>query len=124
MAKPVEERFTSAGLQLIRTIGSDDVLAKELVLELARRKIDLTAPAEIPHIALISEWDTLYGRSLPRTFVAVAKGTGGRSSREQKETNRRLFRHWRRRTSHGAVSELGASLFVSRRPRWRIAAQG
>ena len=36
MAKPVEERFTSAGLQLIRTIGSDDVLAKELVLELEK----------------------------------------------------------------------------------------
>ena len=86
MAKPVEERFTSAGLQLIRTIGSDDVLAKELVLELARRKIDLTAPAEIPHIALISEWDTLYGRSLPRTFVAVAKGLAEEAAASKAET--------------------------------------
>lgn len=72
-AKPVEDRFAASGLTLIRTIGSDDVLAKELVLELKRRKIDLTASEKIPHIALISEWDTLYGRSLPRTFVAVAK---------------------------------------------------
>lgn len=69
----VEGRFKSAGLTLIRTIGTDDALAKELVLELQRRKIDLTEPQKIPHIALISEWDTLYGRSLPRTFVAVAK---------------------------------------------------
>lgn len=70
--KPVENRFTSACLTLFRTIDSDDALASELVLELKRRKIDLTAPSKIPHIALISEWDTLYGRSLPRTFVAVA----------------------------------------------------
>lgn len=70
--RPVEHRFTSACLSVIRTIGSDDALASELVLELQRRKIDLTAPSEMPHIALVSEWDTLYGRSLPRTFVAVA----------------------------------------------------
>ncbi len=70
--RPVENRFASACLKLVRTIGSDDALASELVLELARRKIDLTAPSESPHIALIAEWDTLYGRSLPRTFVAVA----------------------------------------------------
>lgn len=68
----VEDRFTGAGLRLIRTIGTDDALAHELVLELARRKIDLIAPSNLPRIALISEWDTLYGRSLPRTFVAVA----------------------------------------------------
>ncbi|ODT43968.1 MAG: hypothetical protein ABS70_06695 [Nitrospira sp. SCN 59-13] len=72
-AKPVEDRFAAAGLTLIRTIGSDDALANELVVELKRRRIDVTAPSKRPHIALISEWDTLYGRSLPRTFVAVAK---------------------------------------------------
>ncbi|MCC6965341.1 MAG: hypothetical protein IT391_03525 [Nitrospira sp.] len=71
-ARPVEDRFAAAGLTLIRTIGSDDELVSELVLELKRRKIDVTAPSNRPHIALISEWDTLYGRSLPRTFVAVA----------------------------------------------------
>ncbi len=71
-AKPVEDRFSDAGLRLIRTIGTDDALASELVLELKRRKVDVAASSKIPHIALISEWDTLYGRSLPRTFVAVA----------------------------------------------------
>lgn len=71
-ATPVEDRFADAGLKLIRTIGTDDALASELVLELKRRKVDVTAPSKMAHIALISEWDTLYGRSLPRTFVAVA----------------------------------------------------
>ncbi|MGC3976139.1 MAG: hypothetical protein QM771_17390 [Nitrospira sp.] len=70
-AKPVEDRFKTAGLTLIRTIGTDDALVRELVLELTRRNIDLTASSKIPHIALISEWDTLYGRALPQTFVAV-----------------------------------------------------
>ena len=85
-AKAVEDRFAAAGLRLIRTIGSDDALAKELVLELARREIDLTAPAETPHIALISEWDTLYGRSLPRTFVAVAKGLAEEAAAKKANT--------------------------------------
>ncbi len=71
--KGVEEWFKAGGFRLVRTIGTDDMLAEQLVRELQRRKIDLTAASEIPHIALISEWDTLYGRSLPRTFVAVAK---------------------------------------------------
>ncbi len=71
--RPVEDRFTAACLTLIRTIGTDDRLAEQLVEELQRRNIDLIASSKIPHIALISEWDTLYGRSLPRTFVAVAK---------------------------------------------------
>lgn len=71
--RPVEDRFTAACLTLIRTIGTDDRLAEQLVEELQRRNIDLIAAPQIPHIALISEWDTLYGRSLPRTFIAVAK---------------------------------------------------
>ncbi len=80
--KRVEDWFKDAGLTLVRTIGTDDVLAEQLVEELKRRRIDLTIPRDaggacqepcrIPHIALISEWDTLYGRALPRTFVAVA----------------------------------------------------
>ncbi|HQV47621.1 MAG TPA: hypothetical protein PL109_14375, partial [Nitrospira sp.] len=97
-ARGVEQWFEAGGLRLIRTIGTDAVLAEQLVEELKRRRIDLTIPrgeagpckeadsdsaavssrhsdgkCRIPHIALISEWDTLYGRSLPRTFVAMAR---------------------------------------------------
>jgi len=97
-ARGVEQWFQAGGLRLTRTIGTDAVLAEQLVEELKRRRIDLTIPrgeagpckeadsdsaavssrhsdgkCRIPHIALISEWDTLYGRSLPRTFVAMAR---------------------------------------------------
>jgi hypothetical protein len=97
-ARGVEQWFEAGGMTLIRTIGTDVVLAEQLVEELKRRRIDLTIPREeagsckeaasdsaavssrhsdgkcrIPHIALISEWDTLYGRSLPRTFVAMVR---------------------------------------------------
>lgn len=97
-ARTVEQWFEAGGMTLIRTIGTDAVLAEQLVEELKRRRIDLTIPrgeaglckegvpdsaaassrrsagkCRIPHIALISEWDTLYGRSLPRTFVAMAR---------------------------------------------------
>ncbi len=92
--------FTQRGLSFVRTIGTDDELAEQLVQELKRRRVDLTiARAEagdcskdlkdgtadptavshekdtcqVPHVALISEWDTLYGRALPLTFVAVAE---------------------------------------------------
>ncbi len=98
--KGVEEWFRTAGLTLIRTIPTDAVLAEQLVEELKRRRIDLTIPREtagdcktalrgsgppmsgasrareacpVPHVALISEWDTLYGRALPLTFVAMAE---------------------------------------------------
>ncbi|MBP8154541.1 MAG: hypothetical protein KAX87_04565, partial [Nitrospira sp.] len=97
-ARGVEQWFEAGGMTLIRTIGTDVVLAEQLVEELKRRRIDLTIPrgeagsckeadpdsaavssrhsdgkCRIPHIALISEWDTLYGRSLPRTFVAMVR---------------------------------------------------
>lgn len=97
-ARGVEQWFEAGGMTLIRTIGTDAVLAEQLVEELKRRRIDLTIPrgeagsckeaasdsaavssrhsdgkCRIPHIALISEWDTLYGRSLPRTFVAMVR---------------------------------------------------
>ena len=55
------------------------MLAEQLLRELKRREVDLKSCAAKrcnPRIALISEWDTLYGRSLPRTFAAVAMNGG------------------------------------------------
>lgn len=79
--KTVEEIFFKAGLSLYRTIGTDTLLAEQLVKELKLRKVDLTdecSGSECPHhVALISEWDSLYGRVLPRTFVAVAQNFRG-----------------------------------------------
>ncbi len=55
----------------LRTIGDDSVLTDALVDELARRGADPLDPDN--HIALISEWDTFYGRALPRTFIRSVK---------------------------------------------------
>ena len=75
----VERLFAEHGLSFLRMIGTDDQLAEQLVEELKRRRVDLsipsngTSPRRAPHVALISEWDTLYGRALPLTFVAMAE---------------------------------------------------
>ena len=52
----------------LRTIGTDKVLTDSLVDELARRGADPRDSRN--HIALISEWDTFYGRALPQTFIS------------------------------------------------------
>jgi hypothetical protein len=77
--KTVRELLGNAGIELTRTISTDAVLAEQLLRELKRRQVDLKPCADRhcnPRIALISEWDTLYGRSLPRTFAAVAMNGG------------------------------------------------
>ena len=66
--KTVEELLDNAGIKLTRTINTDAVLAEQLLQELKRREVDLKPCGGKrcnPRIALISEWDTLYGRSLP-----------------------------------------------------------
>ena len=81
------------GISMLRTIGDDRLLANALVTELGKRGLS-TRPLEAPagtldqkrqayrdmclvksqradspsHVALVSEWDTLYGRSLRRQF--------------------------------------------------------
>jgi hypothetical protein len=77
--KTVEELFAYPRLDFVRTIKTDALLAEQLLQELRRREIDLKPCAERhcnPKVALISEWDTLYGRALPRTFAAVAMNNG------------------------------------------------
>ena len=79
--KTIDELLTKSQIRLTRTINSDAVLAEQLLHELKRRQVDLKPCADRrcnPKVALISEWDTLYGRALPRTFAAVVmnKGSG------------------------------------------------
>ncbi|MDN5752228.1 MAG: hypothetical protein L0H15_02970 [Nitrosospira sp.] len=76
----VKERFKKAEIEFTRTIGTDAMLAEHLLQELKRREVELK-PCSGPgcnndKVALISEWDTLYGRALPRTFAAVAMKNG------------------------------------------------
>jgi len=63
-------------LSFYRTIGSDKELTDLLVNELDLRGLLPKTNSDISntkntygHIALISEWDTFYGRNLPETFI-------------------------------------------------------
>src|SRR5438046_10084541 len=77
----LEKKVT--GLHFVRTIGTDDIVLREIIAELARRKIDIVLqmtperrpiPPKPAHIVILSEWDTPYGGSLGRPFAAEAYG--------------------------------------------------
>jgi len=69
-----EKKFMDRNLQLFRTIADDGALSDILVKELRKRTFDLGYKSRVANfqIALVSEWDTLYGRSLPDAFVDQA----------------------------------------------------
>ncbi len=69
---PVAAKFLECGITFQRTIKTDKELAKALVEELRLRGVE---PPD--HIALISEWDTFYGRSLPKSFEKAWKAKYG-----------------------------------------------
>ncbi|MCP4608369.1 MAG: hypothetical protein GY845_06610 [Planctomycetes bacterium] len=71
MYKVIPKVFDDVGIKFIRMIGSDDLLAMELINELARRGVDVLDKKH--HIALISEWDTFYGNAFPLTFATMIK---------------------------------------------------
>jgi hypothetical protein len=76
----VEE--AAPGLKFVRTIAPDDLVLKNLIAELARRRVPVvqqTTPdgrpiSKVAHIVILSEWDTPYGRSLSTIFAAQASG--------------------------------------------------
>jgi hypothetical protein len=63
----IQRRLKTLGINFFNVTCTDDALASALLAELARRKVD---PKEGQnHIALISEWDTFFGRTMPMTFA-------------------------------------------------------
>ncbi|HEX3494865.1 MAG TPA: hypothetical protein VHT48_05795 [Methylocella sp.] len=58
----LQNDFENLGIHLQRTVATEDTLAKGIRDELSLRRIDPVSD----HIALISEWDTLYGQTLPK----------------------------------------------------------
>ncbi len=66
----------SFAFRVFRTIGTDRELAEAVIKELKYRGVKLG----VGHIALISEWDTFYGRTLPLTFTAEATRQGNTPS--------------------------------------------
>jgi hypothetical protein len=76
MYELIPSKFEEIGIKFVRMIGSDDLLAKELINELRRRGVDVfskDAGGKEHHIALISEWDTFYGNAFPQTFATMMK---------------------------------------------------
>jgi hypothetical protein len=62
--------FRKRGIELHRLTATDDTLARAIGDELTRRGIVLHDQSNRrSHIALISEWDTIYGRALPDTMA-------------------------------------------------------
>lgn len=66
----VEDVFSHSNIPFLRTIGTDRDMAAAIASELKKRQIDPNEKnSKQDHIALISELDTFYGRSLPKTFI-------------------------------------------------------
>jgi hypothetical protein len=72
--RDLDKFFTSYGIQLRRVSAPDDMLANRIKRELKHRGIDPELRAG-DHIALITEWDTLYGQTLPKVFKDAFFGT-------------------------------------------------
>lgn len=70
----VTSRFTCADIEFVRMIGTDDLLAMQMIEELRRRRIYVVAkgPEQAgAHIALVCERDTFYGKSFALVFGAM-----------------------------------------------------
>lgn len=67
----LHEYFQGCGLKFLSTIATDDELAQALVEEFARRGLEPPTGASSPGytIAVVSEWDTYYGRMLPKSLM-------------------------------------------------------
>jgi hypothetical protein len=98
--KTILEEFITrgprGGLHFVRTIAPDDWVLDKLIEELARRRIAAVTqvdqngrPISKPaHIVILSEWDTLYGRSLGTTFAAKASEQKANDISEHSEAGR------------------------------------
>jgi hypothetical protein len=88
-AKGLIEKAFAGHVTFTRTINTDDRIVAELIKELGRRGVDVSAapPAlweqdnqdawanvERDHVVILSEWDTFYGRALPLSFASMATG--------------------------------------------------
>ncbi len=90
-SKCVSEIFENNGVNLFRTIPSDKKLVEALLQELrGRYKIENRPDRnnKDPHkngkIAIVSEWDTFYGRSLPLEFRRTIYSQGEEKKGEKK----------------------------------------
>jgi hypothetical protein len=62
------------GLHFMRTTATDNVVLRQLIAELKLRRITVAKQPGNPHVVLLGEWDTPFGRSLGTTFFSEAFG--------------------------------------------------
>lgn len=67
----IEDRFRKKRITFTRNICSDGELLEALADELRRRRVNLINPDD--YVVMVSEWDTLYGRSLPETMKNIIR---------------------------------------------------
>jgi len=68
--------FADAGMEFVRMIGTDDLLALEIINELRRRGIDLVPErrgGKGDEVVLMAELDTFYGKAFPLTLGIMAE---------------------------------------------------
>jgi len=82
----VVTRFRQEGINFLRAIATDDVVARAISAELIRRGIH----AGSAHVALISEWDTFYGRTLPETFARCLTVGSEEASCDERRTDDKI----------------------------------
>lgn len=76
MFAEIPDRFSKINIKFIRMIGSDDLLVEQLIGELYRRGVDVLHKGDDDvgdHVALISEWDTFYGKTFPLLFATAIR---------------------------------------------------
>lgn len=76
----IRDHFQKKRVTFTPTIPTDDQLISALIDELMRRGVSVSDESPkngtCDHIAVIAEWDTLYGRTLPATFTEEAHHHG------------------------------------------------
>jgi hypothetical protein len=91
----LQDFFAKKGIKLYRMIATDEALALTIRAELRLRKVNDKAS----HIALVSEWDTLYGRALPDSIARCFgedenKDTEGTQGCRQTDTDPFVNKPW------------------------------
>jgi len=82
--RAIPAEFEKLKIEFIRTIGSDDLLAAEIIRELRRRGIDIIPKrrgGKGHPIVLLSELDTFYGKAFPLTLATMAECINPKTSK-------------------------------------------
>ena len=84
----IKEAFEAVGVQFFRTITSDKALLRKLIEEeFPNRNINAEDSRDV--VILVSEWDTFYGRALPKAFIDIINKIRSKKASEDKAAETR-----------------------------------